>query len=754
MSLSLPLALAVLQLLGAAAPVDSFPDAYADAETRALVARAKERRSTVEGRIRQYTVLSRNRVSVGLRALRRDRMFYRCEAASRIEWNRGDTIRVDLLGAREVVPLFSGKVRAGGDCGHGSFDPTADRLGVALGEGMSIGDSSFLRHPLSPGSERDYRFRSGGSTAMRLADGTMIRLRELQVLPRRSEPFLVTGSLWLEDRSHAVVRAVLRMARPFDYDRDFSRIPDRDREGDDHDDDDEVPRFLRPLRAEIRYVTIEYGFWDQEWWLPRLIAFEGQAEVGRMLRVPLTMERTYGEYEIAAFPSDAPIPPLPEMPADSVCHGRGEEEQEADKQAGSDEAEDRDEVEVEVGSEGASVRRRRRWRCECSEGRCQVVVTRAAVDSTELVRSAYLPESIFSEGEAFISEREMEDLLSRVKQIRRPPWQLAAVRWRGGMSGLDLLRYNRVEGLSVGATADLDLGRAMVEATARVGVADLAPNFELAASRTSALSRQRVGIYRRLEAVGPASAPFGIGSSLSALLFGRDDGDYYRSWGVELGREPAGSLDGLTWRLFGELQRPAEKKTDFSLAGSLGDRSFRPNIEAEEAEQVGLEVRIRGSRGSDPTGWRGSVTAGAEVSTGTFSFAQPLLTVGGAAPLPGRLLGALELNGGATFGDAPLQSWYFLGGGRTVRGYGGNSARGEAFWTGRAEVGTAAPGARFVVFSDAGWAGTTDSLTADPLLLSVGAGVSFLDGVLRLDLARAVRNADDWRLDLQVDAGL
>ena len=131
--------------------------------------------------------------------------------------------------------------------------------------------------------------------------------------------------------------------------------------------------------------------------------------------------------------------------------------------------------------------------------------------------------------------------------------------------------------------------------------------------------------------------------------------------------------------------------------------------------------------------------------------------MGGTAPLPAGLLAGLELDGGATLGETPLQSHYFLGGGRTVRGYGGNAANGESFWTARAEVATAGPGARIVVFSDAGWTGPVEDFSADPVLLSAGAGVSFLDGLLRIDAARPLREVagyDNWRVEMRVDAGL
>src|SRR5690606_20505200 len=117
-----------------------------------------------------------------------------------------------------------------------------------------------------------------------------------------------------------------------------------------------------------------------------------------------------------------------------------------------------------------------------------------------------LPRSAFEEGNVLVSDREMADLLGRVQDIRAAPWDVASITWRTGFQGLDLIRYNRVEALSVGAAASVDLGPAELEATARVGVADLAPNFDLRLVRQSPFSRMHVGAYRRLDAVGPMPA--------------------------------------------------------------------------------------------------------------------------------------------------------------------------------------------------------------------------------------------------------
>jgi hypothetical protein len=324
------------------------------------------------------------------------------------------------------------------------------------------------------------------------------------------------------------------------------------------------------------------------------------------------------------------------------------------------------------------------------------------------------------------------------------------VRW----GSLDLLRYNRIEGLSVGARADLGLGRASADATVRIGIADLVPNAELGVSRSGVSSRQRVALFRRLDSVGADDRSLGVGNSLSALLFGRDDGDYFRALGAEITRDPISSADGLSWRAYYEHQTRATPNTDFSLPNLFGDAAFRENILADAADQAGVEVVLRGTRGLDPAGWRGSAALTLQGETGSYQFFRPGLRLSGTAPLPKSLVGSLEVAGGSAFGEVPVQSLWYLGGANTLRGYAGNSARGNAFWRGRAEVAGAAPGARIVLFSDAGWAGNRGDVQLDPLLLSAGAGVSFLDGLVRLDLARALREPEGWRLDLHLDAAL
>ena len=109
---------------------------------------------------------------------------------------------------------------------------------------------------------------------------------------------------------------------------------------------------------------------------------------------------------------------------------------------------------------------------------------------------------------------------------------------------------------------------------------------------------------------------------------------------------------------------------------------------------------------------------------------------------------------GTTFGDAPLQRQWFLGGARTLRGYPGSSARGSSFARGRVEVARTYYDIGTVsVFGDVGWAGLRGDFTRDDLLYGVGVGGSVLDGLFRVDLSHGLTGpAKQFRIDLYLDA--
>ena len=100
----------------------------------------------------------------------------------------------------------------------------------------------------------------------------------------------------------------------------------------------------------------------------------------------------------------------------------------------------------------------------------------------------------------------------------------------------------------------------------------------------------------------------------------------------------------------------------------------------------------------------------------------------------------------------PVQSLWYMGGPATLRGYGGAAAVGPSFWRGRAELANRLPAARLAVFSDLAWAGPRNAFAISRPLVAAGVGASFLDGLIRIDLARALRAPKGWRLEIYSDA--
>ncbi|HEX9348993.1 MAG TPA: ShlB/FhaC/HecB family hemolysin secretion/activation protein [Gemmatimonadales bacterium] len=698
--------------------------AYLDPTARRLVAAARTRRETMDRSITAYRTRVRERIGVGIRALRRDRMLYRREIALLVDWRRDGVSQISVIGARQSVPAAVPKPTLPedlkSDAGDYTFDPANDRLTIGWSSARrdSTQDSTRhrdvdFRHPLAPGSEADYRFASGDSSVVVFPNGRTIRLRELRIIPRRLDFRLMSGSFWIDEDSHGVVRALIRPARPFDFEQDL---------GDE--DDKDIPGFVKPIRVEIRFLTIDYGLWAGRWWLPRLIAMDAVATAGSFLQMPMRYERVYDEYEVSgdtAAPR-ARRPPKATAAEDSiaraVCHARESREQIS---------------------------------CNCANGHCAAFTVHIPIDTAALLASSALPPPFGAANDTLISEGEMQELTHGLGDLPQAPWQLRARPPRWGLA-----RYNRVEGLSLGARGDLDLGRLQLDGAVRIATSDAEPDLVAGVLRETGTARFRLAGYRRLAAVDPTARPLSIGNSLGALMLGRDDGDYFRATGAELTIAPPVTLpQRFTVRLYAERQRRALKRTDFSLPHALHDvHVFRPNITADSADQLGASFTVRTQRGIDPERpqWTADVTL--DASVGTYRFGRVSSTVRVAAPLGPNLATAVEFAGGAADGRVPVQSYWYLGGPGTLRGYGGNASSGDAFWRARLELANRWPAARVVMFADVGRAAPSEQLSLARPLAGVGVGASFMDGLIRLDLTRAIRTPSGWRLDFYTDAAL
>jgi hypothetical protein len=773
------LALAVQDTSRAGVP----PGSYADSATAGLVTRARAARQRNERLVTSYTATVSQRMGVGIHALSRDRMLFHQELVAHIEWYRDRPSRVEVKGARQAVPIAMRGEQVPEDLDEQVrwlvIDPSEDYLRV-----MGAADSEGFVYPLIVGGESSYRFRSGDTTTITLPTGRTVQLLELVVTPRRSEFRLMSGSLWFDADSYALVRAVFRPARPYDLRRDA-----------DSSDRKDVPSWLS-VGAEVKYVTLEYGLYEFRWWMPRYIAIDAVGTMGSLIGVPFRYERIYTDYHVEG--GAPPVPGTKFRPAGSVRRGRGALARTRDsvraradslRSAGEEaDAIAADSVltrliadttalrvradsirqvrraclNAERDSIRAAERRRdskpgvevnvqlgnRRSACFPADTSLIVIVPQ---DTMALLRNPDLGRPILDMGDV-ISEGEIQQVGREIAALGQRPWEFHPELPKGIGDALAHFRYNRIEALSLGLGASIDFGRLKADGSARIGVADWEPNFELGLGRPTENARFRLGAYRRLAASDPDMSPLGLGNSLSALLLGRDDGEYFRTSGAEL--TGAATSGWYQFRLFAEGQRGASVGTEASLPRLFSSTdTFRMNIAAQRADQAGATLTIRGSRTLSSALVVGAEATG-EGAIGTYRYGKGSLTLRSTVAPPGPLVYGFELAAGSSTGTVPLQSWYYIGGSPTLRGYDGGAFSGDAFWRGRFEIGTQLPAFRLAVFSDAGWAGPRAEFQTGRAKWGGGIGVSFLDGLVRLDLARAFSTPRGWRVGMYLDGVL
>ena len=747
--------------------------AFRDPTAKVLLERARTARLSQDSALQSYDATAYQRISAGLGFARigRDRLMFRTENVSRVRWQRGIGAWVDLKGQRTAIPIAPKEAQEeaqqdiadDADMSPIPYYPGYEALWIGAGHVKAQVDEREFVHPLARGAEAYYLYETGDSAQIRLPNGTIVSLRELRVRPRTPKWNVVVGSLWFDGRSGQLVRAAYRFATPLDV---WAMV----KEEDPHAMDD-VPKWVTPLispmHGQVTAIAIEYGLYEGRFWLPRIRAAEGSAQVSFM-HVPFKMEQSFKYASVNGRDSLPPIvvaerPRLDTLP-DSVAEHM------------------RDSIRAARRARRDSIRtgllkpERRLAQCDTSEyfvvthteGRegDQVLrtATRVPCDTKKLAESPDLPRSIFDPAEEIFGAKERDALIKEALSLTaQPPFLLgsgrlppATLKW-----GPEFMRYNRVEGFSAGAQVDQQLGAGYTaRLLGRIGTADWQPNAELSIERTNLEKTWRLTGYNRLVAANDWGNPLSFGSSISALLFGRDEGFYYRTTGVELTRTRDPRSDGarIDWRLFFENERTAKQKTTFSLGPA-----FVPNIDAVSAHYVGTGLRVDHTAGLDPRGFRLLTDIRLEAASALTSrdsvtdrYARGAADFTLSHGLPANLIGALTLSGGTSAGELPPQRRWYLGGAQTIRGQRPDtSMSGNAFWMTRAELGYDAGGVRPLLFGDLGWTGDRDRLYKNLIgrpMSGLGAGASFMDGLFRFDVARGLHPQKRWRVDMYVEA--
>jgi hypothetical protein len=740
-----------------------------------LLALARRARLAQDEALQSYDARARERftAALGLRDVARERTVWRQESASRVRWSRATGVHLDLVGRRNFAAGFAPPPEQGGPDGFTGVPWYPGRDALWIGGSRFVRadvDEKELVHPLANGAEKFYAYTRGDSLRLRLGDGSTITLVELRVAPRSPQWKLAVGSFWLDDRSGQLVRAAFRYSAPIDIWQEARA---------DSNPAERPPRWVSwlvsPLRGEITGVTIEHGLYEGRFWLPRRQVAEGRIQ-SMSARILIRVEQRY-DYDHVNGSFEAPPRFATERMAVRAHVDSIEAADSVRRVALADTLRRvrsrRDSAALRTAYDDWRDSSYKRWRGRADSTRkaecaatgsytrtgsrygdrlpIQVVVP---CDEAKLAASPVFTTEILAEDDRTWGGSERAQLAASLDLGRQPVWAPQ----RPTLHGLttEFLRYNRIEGLSVGGAVRQQLGAGWDwEAAARIGIADVEPNAELAVRRASGRSALRAAAYRRLVQSDDYGAAFTFGASLQNLVSALDEQFYHRAGGVELqGTRESFARGGVTWRLFAEHQWAARQGTDWAI-GRLwnGDTRFSNNIVDTIATRAGtiggVATRWRSVAGDDATPWRVSGDVRLEAAAGSFAYGRGALDLTLERRLPGRLrlLGSGSI--GSSVGDMPPQRWWAVGGWQTVRGMTAGSQRGDAFWLGRGELWWQRKGFfQPAGFFDVGWAGARGSMFdgARPIR-SAGGGLAFFNGLFRFDAARGLGAGGRWRFE-------
>ncbi|MXV95258.1 MAG: hypothetical protein F4Y07_12065 [Gemmatimonadetes bacterium] len=698
---------------------DPTRDAYLDDTARRLVLGVKAARDTARRNLDSYTAVIRERLGAEFPSFRRDRPWFHGERAARVRWSRDEPGVVHVLGARFRDPSMGPDHRQffpGLRTERFATDPFVDpfTFGYSVVAPATLPNTTTLS-PLEHGSERHYQFRSGDTISVQLLDGGTRQAVAVTVTPRYASIRLVSAIMWIDPESFGLARVAYRLAKPVDREISWQlRTGGRWRPG-FHVDigpgdpaDTAVATDSTPTRPgvfdrlvngafnnvfprfemDISTVVADYGFWEMRHWLLRAVTWRGHIIAEEVTAsgvappaVPVTIDWTLEIEGIRESGAEA-IPGTPATAAEAL----GLWQQEGDSISGELAAAGPDET---------------------------VTITPANRDA--LTTSDVLPPSLW-EGIQAVDDGTLERIAAELASIGTgeggdrtaapSPWLLDPP----GKT-LRLLRYNPVEHVSVGTRLRRDFGWGRAALTARVGTAGLElPDIDLTVQRNHPGHRMLVSFYRTLRDGHPGER----GAGRPGIYVTGDPADFHWSHGAAIRfLPPAGERNWLSLRLFAE--QDADIVTDTRRNRVGGAAAWRPWWGGFES-------------GSFGGGGRASVRASAGDNPHVRAVVEGALLI----PLPSRLSLGIQAGTARVWGDpAPPDLWRIGGSGRWLRGH-AESVRGSRVHMTRVDLQRPITFLRLSAFGDWARASGRD-------FQAVGLGLVFMDGMMRLDVARGLR---------------
>ena len=478
---------------------------------------------------------------------------FRTEHSGRVRWQRDVGVWIDVTGARTVLPGIpdigerearKGIAKAGDDMLPVPYFPGYEALWAGPEAARVSVDENGPVHPLAEGSEAYYTYRTGDSLDVTLPDHRVIHLRVARRASARGE-MESHGRLALVRRSVGAARARRVPVRRADAHRRIRARsgPHRVRRRAGVGQADDVPDARRDLgdHDRVRACTADGS---------------GCRATGRrrygdasFMRMPFKVEQTF-KYNSVNGTDSLPRVPLAAVAAstrfavggsakvawrDSVVNARIRR-----IRAHNDS--------VRVGLFAARARSRSATRASIASPRradSAMLAFRSRRDcratSRHSRRRPIFPKSIYDPGDQLFDLKRptSADRGSAVDgsaaAAHAEPARAAAP--RVGEPGSRCFATIASKGLSRRRRGEPSPRRRIY----RAGDGPVRHRRSHAQSRPlltrTNLSRSvYVGAYRHLVPAGDWGNPLSFGSSVSAVLFGRDEGFYYRATGAELGR--------------------------------------------------------------------------------------------------------------------------------------------------------------------------------------------------------------------------
>lgn len=368
----------------------------------------------------------------------------------------------------------------------------------------------------------------------------------------------------------------------------------------------------------------------------------------------------------------------------------------------------------------------------------------------------------------------LEEIRESATQIVRESYLQRLERLRVAVPGVSsIVRYRRSEGLYLGPGLSRGFpggARGVLLGGYAIGADEWVLEGRLLVPLAGWLDLELDGYWKRAADVTPWTASSGAVATLAVLLHGEDYREpYWASGGGLALRHPWGPVRArvaVAW----ESWEPATLGAD-----DLIDRRYRAvrEVDAGEVAWLVLELKrppLAAVEAVGGTWWEGRVEAASRSLAGDFEYVRATLRAEQFRPgvplgLGLRLSAAAAAVGG---GCIPAQRLFPAGGRGSVRGYGFHRFVGNLQAVAGIELSReiSYPFVSLALFTDVGWVASRGSSaeravdvwnrvgapagsTRGPLI-GVGAGVGLVFDILRVELARGLRQGGIWELVVRV----